>query len=154
MENYKCFTEKCYQQWSIHVSNVQNSFTTQRFVMTTLYKRVTKFITSMLIHCKHDLCWTEVHSEYGDTVLFWYLGGGVRYMDWEVSENQRYDRVLVSGHVSDGVGTWIGMYRRSQSTTVFLYRVRRNMDWARYKNQYRDTSDRVYFSIKWSMWVA
>ena len=66
--------------------------------------------------------------------------GVLRYMDWEVSENQRYDRVLVSDHVSDGVGTWIGMYRRSQSTTVFLYRVRRNMDWSRYQNQYRDTS--------------
>ena len=58
-------------------------------------------------------------------------------MDWEVSENQRYDRVLISGHVSDGVGTWIGRYRKGQSTTVFLYRVRRNMDWDRYQNQYR-----------------
>ena len=59
-------------------------------------------------------------------------------MDWEVSEKQRYDRVFVSGHVSDGVGTWIGRYRRSKGTTVFLYRARRNMDWARYKNEYRD----------------
>ena len=127
MENYKFFTEKHCQKWSMHSSNNQNSFTTRLFVMITLYKRVKKLITSMLIHCKHDLYWNEVHSTCGGTVLFRYrrcsvhgLGGigepkvrpcfGIgpcigrgRNMDWDVSEKPKYDRVFVSGLVEHGL---------------------------------------------------
>ena len=55
-------TWNLYQKYSKQYTNNQNMLMTRLFVTTTLYKRVSESITSMLSQSKHNLFWNEVHS--------------------------------------------------------------------------------------------
>ena len=51
-------------KWSKYTGtwNNRNSLTTRWFVISALYKRVPKFILSMLSHSKHNLFWNKIHT--------------------------------------------------------------------------------------------
>ena len=64
MRNHMCFHEKWIKKWSIYYWNSQNTLTVRWVVISTLYQRVYKSITSMLSHFKYKLFWNKVHTTY------------------------------------------------------------------------------------------